>query len=201
MTRQEEYEMILKIRNKEIDFECIVQQYEKLLWRKVHQYSIVGQEDEDKYSCALYALHKAVSTFDNRSKFSNYLGHIIDNDFLSLIRKAQGERNGDVNYVGCVRLNKVINPDGEQEAELGSVIPCDALREEVKCNTIKQMLYSFVDSLSESDKEILELYLFHNVKQSDIAKQIGATQSCVSRRINKMLLSFKQQLLDNGLLQ
>ena len=123
MTRQEEYEMILKIRNKEIDFEQIVKQYEKLLWRKVRQYSIVGQEDEDKYSCALYALHKAVSTFDNRSKFSNYLGHIIDNDFLSLIRKAQGERNGDVNYVGCVRLNKVINPDGEQEAELGSVIP------------------------------------------------------------------------------
>lgn len=198
MTRQEEYEMILKIRNKDLGFEHIVQKYDKFLWRKVHQYYIVGQEDDDKYSWALHSLHKAVSTFDNQVKFLTYLGTIIDNDFLGLIRKAQGERNGDVHYHNCIRLNKVISNESGQDTELGSFIPSDVFVQEVRCNEIRRLLESFIASLQEDNRTLLELYLLQNATQVQIAQRMKLSQSVISRRINKLLLELKAELTSHG---
>lgn len=201
MTRQEENEMILKIRNKELDFSVAVEQYDKFLWKKIHSYSIVGQEVDDMYSHALMCLHTSIEKYDDSYGvgFTTYLGTVLDRKFLALIQRAQGQRGGDVNYFKCDRLNRIALRDESRGHEFGELIPDNDSVKEIETNVAMSIVRKALDALDEGAKELLELHLFTELPQRDIAEKIGKSQAVVSRRIKKYLVLLQQEMVKQGI--
>jgi RNA polymerase sigma factor (sigma-70 family) len=195
MTPQEEYEKILKIRNKEISFDEAVKSYKGMLVKKSKSYHIAGQDKDDLYSCSMYSLYKAVNTFDGSGSFIKYLGYIIDNDFKSMIRKSWGERNGDIHYTNCARLNKPVaaHVDGNF-VEMGELLPTNLSLDCLDYNLLIPIVKEAMIALPPEVQKLLQLHLFEECNQQEIAKEFGVLQSTISRRIQRSLLLLQKEL-------
>ena len=59
--------------------------------------------------------------------------------------------------------------------------------------TMSDKLYSILEKLDKEEKEMIDLYFYKNIPQSEIAEKFGISQQAVSKRIRKICAKIKKQ--------
>ena len=156
-------------------------------------------EYEEIFSVSCEALIESLYKYDISKgvKFSTYLIPCIKNKILKYFRNEKKYKNiisfDDTVYDGSDTCYKDFIVDSNYSFE-DEIIDDDLLEYRKKIIKIE------IDNLNDIDREIFLLYFgFVNNKtygQSDIAKKLGITQSCVSKRLSKMLKRIKDRVFD-----
>lgn len=59
--------------------------------------------------------------------------------------------------------------------------------------TMSDKLYSILEKLDKEEKEMIDLYFYKNIPQSEIAEKFRISQQAVSKRIRKICTKIKKQ--------
>lgn len=132
--------------------------------------------DDDMFMTGLYALCKAVNTFDfdKGFKFSTYAAMVIRNEYLMIFRKKRIQPTNS--------LDEPIIFDNN-EARFGDIIPSDVnIENEV---VSKEILSKFLETLTEREKQVIELSM-RDIGQIETGRIIGISQSQVSKILKKV---------------
>ena len=133
-------------------------------------------EFDDLFQVGCIGLIKAVRAFDESKgfAFSTFATPAVRNEILIYLRR---ERN----RIKTSSLNKIISD--ENMYEVGDLIASDfSLDDEIVCRDLLKHLNIELGKLNARDRKIVIWYI-NGYKQPDIAKQIGVSQSQISRII------------------
>lgn len=73
-------------------------------------------------------------------------------------------------------------------------LACDSTEWQLQDDELKQMIALSIDELNESERTVISLYYYEELKLKDIAKVLELTQSRVSQIHSKALLKMKRSL-------
>lgn len=128
--------------------------------------------DEDLFQIGMVGLMKTVDTFSPNKgvKFTAYATPIIRNEILMTLRKKR--------IIPAFSLDEDYQLDNGETIPRGNMIASEERFEELSGS--KFDLDVFFKELQEREKEVAILYA-RGVKQAEIAKRIGVSQSYISR--------------------
>lgn len=149
---------------------------------------------EDLISIGSIGLIKAVKTFkrDKNIKLVTYASRCIENEILMFLRK-KSKRKFEVSF------DEPLNVDYDgNELLLSDILgtPDNLVTKEVERNEDKRVLYQAIGCLKERERLILQMrYGIEHVEltQKDIAKELGISQSYISRLEKRILNKLKIQ--------
>ena len=151
---------------------------------------------EDLISIGTIGLVKAINTFkaDKNIKLATYASRCIENEILMYLRK-----NNKIRYE--ISLDEPLNIDYDgNELLLGDIVGTDddLVEQEMMKSDQRKLFYEALKDLNEREKEILILrYGLSNhdeLKQKDVAKLLGISQSYISRLEKKIIKKLRNQL-------
>lgn len=128
--------------------------------------------DEDLFQIGMIGLAKTVNTFkpEKGVKFTTYAAPIIRNEILMALRKKR--------IIPAFSLDEDYRFDNDESVLYADIIPSKERFEEQSDS--KFDFDAFFKELSDREKKIVLLSM-NDVKQMDIAQDIGVTQSQISR--------------------
>lgn len=151
---------------------------------------------EDLISIGTIGLIKAVNTFcpEKNIKLATYASRCIENEILMHLRKVVQHKNE-------ISLDEPLNIDWDgNELLLSDILGSDKnevnknLEQEAECNALLQC----VSHLPLREREIMELRFGLNGKkeltQKDVAKELGISQSYISRLEKKIIDKLRREL-------
>lgn len=152
----------------------------------------------DKYSydeiesTAYVGLIKAANRFDESKevKFSTYAGLVISNEIKRMARddKWYFVKRGVSQKI--LSLNFVI--DSENNIEMQDILMDE---EDIEKNIVESLVIkNLLELLDRREREIIRLYFYKNMKQSEIAKIINLSQPHVARVIKNSLNKMRKEL-------
>ena len=167
--------------------------YQNLVFKILNHYKVIynfnNDLKEDLFHEGITALIKAYNTYkaENNVKFITYASTCIHNRYKDIFkRKYFKEEPLDIEIKDDLYLLDII-PSKEED------ILNKITREETK-----RELKMIINSLSLEDKKIIcNLYGIKTKKisQKKLAKQLDCTQSCISKKHNKILNYIKDKLI------
>lgn len=131
---------------------------------------------EDLYQSGYFALLDAVQRFEyGRGDFLTVLSFSLKTAFSDALKWRSNRPPQDASFY-CVSLNAPIQ--GVEDATLEDNIPDDHdvfedVEERLYQEYVSKTCHKAVDSLSNRQKEFIELHFFNNMTQKDIAAQQG----------------------------
>ena len=144
---------------------------------------------EESYSETMIPLMKANKIFDESKgyDFKTVLSTIIDNHFRMMIRKINNQIKYDNNKLPASLNFKIEDNDGHfiELGEIAIIEPEDFVEDIVYKDIIEKMC-KFSKSVTSNGDLILKLFI-EGKNQREIAKELGITQSIVSRKIKKII--------------
>lgn len=143
----------------------------------------LGDKHDYYYDIGLMALIRAARQFDESKgyTFSTYATMAIQNEICYDMRRNNSDkRKANLNTIS---LDAPAYQDGEDnEITLMEMIPDDIDIEEVLIEKERiQMLRKAITTLTAREQEILKYYIIYDMTQAEIAKQMGYSQSYISR--------------------
>ena len=93
LTIKEEQMLITGVKNGDVPFEDVLEQYKRLIWQYVHRHHpIAGHDVADLYSVGLGILFRCVNKFqiEHAVRFSTYLTTALNNRFIQLRKASKG---------------------------------------------------------------------------------------------------------------
>ena len=149
---------------------------------------------EDLISIGSIGLIKAVKTFkrDKNIKLVTYASRCIENEILMFLRK-KSRRKLEVSF------DEPLNTDYDgNELLLSDILgtPDNLVTKEFERNEDKRALYQAIDCLKDREKLILQMRYgieHEELTQKDIAKELGISQSYISRLEKKILNKLRVQ--------
>lgn len=150
---------------------------------------------EDLVSIGTIGLIKGVNTYklDKNIKLATYASRCIDNEILMFLRKNK-RRRSEVSFEDSLSFDSEGN-----ELHLEDIIgtPNDLVTRPLEMEIEKKILYSEINNLNERDKLIMSLRygLFDKKEktQKEVAKELGISQSYISRIEKKVINRLKLQ--------
>jgi RNA polymerase sigma factor (sigma-70 family) len=173
--------ILLKDGSKVMTFEEVYEQFKAYIFYRINHWSYKLESDE-LFQLGLYGLFKAYRTYDSGKGifFMTYCARIIENEILMYNR-----RNNKC--LNTVSLFEVI-PGSDEKIERIHLIADKTNYEEVAINEAGLGLFGEVlNRLRAREKEMLKDYYLNHMKQSQMAKKYGITQSCISRLVKTRL--------------
>lgn len=149
---------------------------------------------EDYFDVGMIGLIKAIDTYnpERNAEFITYAIRCVKNEILMSLRRFNKtknevaleeticERNGDIlNYIDIIREPKNL---------------VDEIVDNLSYNQIMNDLFSI---LNDKEKEMVKLFFgFYDKEysQSEVAKILGCSQSCVSRNVSRICNKLKSYL-------
>lgn len=129
---------------------------------------------EDCTQDAIYKTYLNKGLISNTKQLKAYLYTAVRNKAISILRKGSSRRT----------FLKTVDTS-EQDITIGLIE-----------QETQRMLFAAIDNLPESYRAIVEMSFEEGLKNAEIAKRIGITESAVKKRKYKMLENLRQQLDD-----
>lgn len=155
-----------------------------------------GGSWEDYLSCVKIVFMNCVSNFDPSKdvKFSSFFGNCVAfNHYDRELKKANMTRS----------LDEVISESAETETSLSEVLPDNSVNieedfceKEIKSKVVSRMK-DCLSVLTKEELDVVNLYVFKQVKQCDVAKKLGITQVQVSRNFKKAKDKLMNYIIEN----
>ena len=149
---------------------------------------------EDCASLARIGLYKAYKSFDldRGIKFATYATRLMTNEILMEVRRQKKHKDN-------VSLDMSLNTDVDgNELTLIDVIPApESNISSDDLNTMNQVVETFCENAKESDIAILNRCIINDENQRDVAKDLGISQSYVSRLVKSIEKRLKY-IAENG---
>jgi RNA polymerase sporulation-specific sigma factor len=188
-------ELVKKAKNGDTDAEVeLLLNNDRLCFHIAKRFLNTGLDIEDLASMAKIGLVKAYNKFsiDKETKFATFASRVMTNEILMYLRG--NKKNKD-----ATNLEQVISKDVDgNELTLMDVIPIP--EEDITMEDREEMQYVlkiFNDNASERDKIILQRCILNNENQRDVAKDLGTSQSYVSRLARNVEKSLKYIVENN----
>lgn len=149
------------------------------------RFANTGIKNEDLMSIGTIGLIKGVETFksDLNVKLATYITKCIQNEILTSVRKNKKCILGDISLDEVIVIKKIRN----LKCEIIDTIEADNTDKEYELYENMQYMSEVLDYILnglETKQKICILYFIGGYTQEIIAKKIGFTQSCVSRKIS-----------------
>lgn len=180
-----------KVIKKLMDINQAYEQYHKFLHAMSKQYSSIPQDIEDLFQVACVGFLKAFKTYDSSKKilFMTYLATVSTNEILMYKRKVKKYQD-DTSLNGFVYIDN----DGN-ELTLEDLLEGENNVDEYIAQTITidkvEKIKARVDNLTNNYKKVFELFFLHELKQREIERETGLSQSYVSRVIKALRRKFR----------
>lgn len=116
----------------------------------------------------------------DENKFDAYFTRIMKNKWIDKLRYRNRKRQ-----VNTTKLDVIIHP------QVAYVEPAESTRELKNAACV----HKHIKALKVQDRTIVKLFYFDDLKQFDIAQQIGKTTAYVQQRIHKIRRKLKQELI------
>ena len=129
---------------------------------------------EDCTQDAIYKTYLNKNIIYNSHQLKGYLYTAVRNKAISILRKGSSKRT----FLKTVDIS-------EQDITVGLIE-----------QETQRLLFTAIDNLPESYRAIVEMSFEEGLKNAEIAKRIGITESAVKKRKNKMIESLRKQLDD-----
>lgn len=152
---------------------------------------------EDLISIGTIGLIKAVGTYrlDRKIKLATYASRCIENEILMYIRKTANQKTE-------VSLDEPINMDGDgNELLLADVLGTeeDVIARPLEDDVDIRVLHQALDQLPQREREIMMLRFGlggrREQTQKEVARQMGISQSYISRLEKRILQRLKREFL------
>lgn len=152
---------------------------------------------DEMMSIAYYALCKAVRHYDPQKgiKFSAYAVRAFDNEFNEMVRKTYSKKHKP--YYESDSLDRMFSDDGldiGEVTESGEPTPEELICSMEGCKCIVETIKRVA---SEKQKSAIQMY-YQGMKQPEIARRIGISQSGVSRCLREAKNEVIDELIKNG---
>lgn len=145
---------------------------------------------EDLYQSGYFALLDAVQRFEyGRGDFLSVLSFSLKNAFSDALKWRINRHPQDASFY-CVSLNAPVQ--GAEDATLEDNIPDDHdafedVEERLYQEYVSKTCHEAVDSLSNRQRDVINLYFYQNRTQKDIASQLGISSQRVHQIISQGL--------------
>ncbi|MBO7292549.1 MAG: sigma-70 family RNA polymerase sigma factor, partial [Clostridia bacterium] len=196
LTREEESELLRRIREDESLKKVLVERNLRLVVYIAKKFESTGINIEDLISIGTVGLMKAANTFnpDKNIKLATYASRCIENEILMYIRKTSGQKKE-------ISIDEPLNVDWDgNELLLSDILGSDA---DVVCRRIEEveerrLVRESVAGLEAREREIIELRFGLNGgrerTQKEVADLLGISQSYISRLEKKIMERLRIQM-------
>jgi RNA polymerase sporulation-specific sigma factor len=176
-------------------YELLFKRNEKFCYLLVNRYANIDNID-DLLMVAKYGMVKAYKSFneDKGSKFLSYAKTCITNELLMHHRKIARYKG-----VGYLEHEIITSKDGESLTLLETLDSGEDILQDICNNDTIQVLMKCVGKLSPKERGVIECRFFRGMTQKEVAKELGVSQSCVSRYEKRILSRLKTLLNKEGI--
>lgn len=197
LTQKEEVELLKRLENDESIKQTLIERNLRLVVYISRKFENTGIDIEDLISIGTIGLIKAVNTFNlsKNIKLATYASRCIENEILMYLRK-NSRKKAEVSFDEPLNVdldgNELLLSDilGTDNDEIYKVI-----EEEID----RDLLVMALDSLSDREKQIMELRFALKTKgqektQKEVATMLGISQSYISRLEKKIISRLKREI-------
>lgn len=145
-----------------------------------------GIDYDELCSIAYLGLTKAAGSFNaEKGKFTTYAIRVMQNEILMYLRRNK-------KHWQCVSYDAMMCSDNEDT----NAFLCIFGREDPELERVENIgLYDFMmEDLSEREKQVVDLVIIQGISQTDLAPQLGMSQSYVSRIERRAIQKMKQKM-------
>lgn len=197
LNQEEEIELLQKLEQDESIKQTLIERNLRLVVYISRKFENTGIDVEDLISIGTIGLIKAVNTFklNKNIKLATYASRCIENEILMYLRK-NSKKKVEVSFDEPLNVdldgNELLLSDilGTESDEIYKII-----EEEID----KDLLVMALDSLSEREKQIMELRFAlkssgREKTQKEVANMLGISQSYISRLEKKIISRLKKEI-------
>ena len=189
LTHEEEYELLMRIREDESLKKVLVERNLRLVVYIAKKFESTGINIEDLISIGTVGLMKAANTFEPEKniKLATYASRCIENEILMYLRKTSGQKRE-------ISIDEPLNVDWDgNELLLSDILGSEP---DVVCRRIEEaeerkLVRQSVAGLAKREREIIELRFGLNGgqerTQKEVADLLGISQSYISRLEKKIM--------------
>ncbi len=189
LTHEEEYELLMRIREDESLKKVLVERNLRLVVYIAKKFESTGINIEDLISIGTVGLMKAANTFEpaKNIKLATYASRCIENEILMYLRKTSGQKRE-------ISIDEPLNVDWDgNELLLSDILGSEP---DVVCRRIEEaeerkLVRQSVAGLAKREREIIELRFGLNGgqerTQKEVAELLGISQSYISRLEKKIM--------------
>lgn len=176
--------------------EMLAQKNMDLAFWLAHKFKNTGAPFDDLSSAALLGLTKSINKYvpGRGVRFNTYASKVMMNDIFMYLR---GYRKHLCR--GEISVHYELGEEGERFTILDT-IEDESLEPVYDFEELHSLLDSVLETLSKRDRDIMELYLKHEMTQREIGQRIGINQSYVSRIIKRIMKKVRFRALQTGLI-
>lgn len=158
-------------------FTSIIQENKNLIYKICYSYCSNSENRKDLQQEILMQLWNSFAKFDGRVKISTWIYRIALNTAISFYRNdcKHKERKVVIEESVIFFSNYECVPEHDKSIEI---------------------LYGFIEKLTELDKALILLYLDDN-KYKDIADILGISETNVATKLSRIKKSLKEQISNN----
>ena len=202
LTIKEEQMLITGVKNGDVPFEDVLEQYKRLIWQYVHRHHpIAGHDVADLYSVGLGILFRCVNKFqiEQEVRFSTYLTTALNNRFIQLRQASKGGWSGAEHYESAIRLDRpVLGGEGE-EATIGSLFLTTTMTSELNSRHFQYCLAKALKVQTQRFQEYFQLHFMEGLTYKEIAERYGIGMSGVRNYVVFHLPKLKEELVKQGI--
>lgn len=172
---QEDLKLVKEVLNGNMDsFNILVNKYELMILKYVYSLLKDKEAAEDITQEVFITVYNKLYTYNSKYKFSNWIIQIAKNKSIDYVRK----------------YRRVYEANLEEVQELKSQSPSP--EEQAEFNEVRRLIMVFIDTLGETDKQIILLRYTQELTFLDIAEVLDISESAVKRRFYKCRDKFKE---------
>ena len=165
--------------------EMLVLDHIGLVWHVARKYRNTGYDLEDLAQEGTIGLIKAAGSFDpsRGTAYSTYAVKCIECEILRYLRKEKKHRTNSIS------LDQKMDVDGSK-ISFKDMVGREDPEIEMVCE--KEALRQRISELDPEDVRLIWMYYVQEMKQAQIARQLGIGQAQVSRRLKKVMIRIKR---------
>ncbi|BAM47709.1 RNA polymerase sporulation sigma factor SigE [Amphibacillus xylanus] len=196
LTREEEYQLLLKLPNGDKAAKAmLIERNLRLVVYIARKFENTRINIEDLISIGTIGLIKAINTFniDKNIKLATYASRCIENEILMYLRKTSKLKSE-------VSFDEPLNIDWDgNELLLSDILGTeeDLIERDIEASVDRKLLNKALDQLTGREKQIMELRFGlvgeEKMTQKDVADLLGISQSYISRLEKKIIKRLQKE--------
>lgn len=197
LSKEEEEKLIEKFKNDPHSVRTeLIERNLRLVVYISKKFENTGINIEDLISIGTIGLIKSINTFnpEKNIKLATYASRCIENEILMYLRKNNGRKTE-------ISIDEPLNVDWDgNELLLSDILGTDSdvIHQNLENEVDKELLFIAMQTLSERERNIMELRFGMNRNasktQKEVADLMGISQSYISRLEKKIISRLKKEI-------